>query len=235
MPAPTGLSATTSWADVGKLLQQVGDLAGQVVVLKKNHGLPASSSAAPEACLSGTGDQPDQSFDPGALQYLTSTVLTVQADLQKMTAMAVDGVGPPEDWVQEGWQRWLDVEERSAGALSGETARAAMTAESAKGCLVELTATNASCLQKLRQLEHALHLLEGRSELGFGLWHELVRVFHRCEIDWNAAKARADLLGMAAASDNWRKSKRDWLIGMWRANCVTALFFSLYVNTWQLS
>ena len=99
--------------------------------------------------------------------------------------------------------------------------------------LVELTATNALCLQKLRQLEHSLYFLEGRSELGFGLWHELNRVFCRCQTAWVEAKGKADQPGMAAALSDWKRARRDCCVLKWQAGCLVGTCFSAYLLTWR--
>ena len=149
--AVTGTAPATdsSVPDVQGLLLTITELQAQVQELKKQAGLAAvgSSSAMPaepaSSGLSGTGE----SLDPASLQFITATVLTVQADLQKLTAMAVDGTGPAEDWANAEWAIWLATEDRGNVDLSGETARAWMSAQSMKTLLIELTATNALCLE----------------------------------------------------------------------------------------
>ena len=88
-------------------------------------------------------------------------------------------------------------------------------------------------LVKLRQQEHSLHFLEGRSELGFSLWHELCRVFWRQHSLWLECKANADLAGMSDAWAGWTRARRDYCVLRWQSGCIVGTAFSLYLMTWR--
>ena len=138
-----------------------------------------------------------------------------------------------EEWANQSWQRWLNEADRGNGELTGPATRQFLAAQSAKSCLVELFATNAFCLQKQRAIEHSLYFLESRSELGFGLWHELMRVWHRCLADWQEKKAHGDLQGMEIAESDWKRARRDYCVAKWHGGCLVGAFFSAYLLTWK--
>ena len=73
----------------------------------------------------------------------------------------------------------------------------------------------------------------GRSELGFGLWHELCRVFHRHQTAWHEAKANADLTGMQAAEADRKRARRDYCVAKWQSGCLVGTCFSAYLLTWR--
>ena len=158
--------------------------------------------------------------------------MTIQAHLSDLTGL-INGSGLAEPWAAQVWQQWLLTDDRGNGELTGQAARAYLSTCPLKTVLVEMATTNSLCLQKLRQLEHSLYFLEGRSELGFGLWHELLRVWHRHLTEWELAKSAGDLPGMMAAQAAWKSARRDYLIGKWQAGCMIGTAFSCSLMTWK--
>ena len=78
-----------------------------------------------------------------------------------------------------------------------------------------------------------MHFMEGRSELGFGLWHELNRIFWRQHAAWMNARESANLAGMEEAWAGWKMARRDYLVNMWKGGCLVGTVFSAYVLTWK--
>ena len=196
------------------------------------------------------GVQSDQAAQLSSLGDLSAAVLGLKQDLADLKALPAKGcagglglddaippAGGPDSawaWAEAEWTAWAKTEEHGSGAvLSSEGCRAHLTGQTGKACLVELTTSSFLCLQKLRQLEHAVHFLEGRSELGFGLWHELCRVFWRHHSQWLLCRESADLAGMRAEEAGWKQARRDWLVKKWEGGCLVGTAFSLYLLTWR--
>ena len=181
------------------------------------------------ATLTGQSGSTGQSDDPGALTALTAEFAALKTALTTLASPP----GAEENWAAPDWVVWAASEDRGNCQLSAASARAWLSEQPVKAQLTELTATSCLCLQKLRQLEHSLHFLEGRSELGFGLWHELCRVWHRCQTAYLDSRSAADLEGMATARADWRMSRRDYCVSMMRGGWLVGGCFSAYLLTWR--
>ena len=154
----------------------------------------------------------------------------MQAELRQLSS--APAASADAAWAEEAYQYWLGLPERATD-LELNAARAYMAAHTARENLAEQAACTASTLVKARQTEHHLHFLEERSELGFGLWHEVCRKFWRRHQEWLAARESANLVDMNAAWSGWKQDRRDYCVLMWRSGCLVGTCFSAYILTWR--
>ena len=91
--------------------------------------------------------------------------------------------------------------------------------------------TQASCLTKLRQLEHDMHFMEDRSRQLAGLPHEIYRTWQQSTTACREAEERANLAEQAEARADWQQERNDWLNVQWRGGCLSGLWASFWART----
>ena len=108
--------------------------------------------------------------------------------------------------------------------LTGSDMQAWLATLNQQEIQVYQTVIGRKTLQKLRQIEKAVHFMESRSDAAASLPSEVDRHYHRFVVQAQEARQTHDHNSLTLIQTEWDSSRRDAVFRGWSGGCLIGLY-----------